>query len=156
MTTGELRVQVSSYADHNDAENDTQNQKFPFRISLMHNYHETQHSDPSNQSICSTPENLLDVPSSLIQRFQKEGFCVFSEVLSQHDVNELNDRLEDVLRGQYDRNRAPDKVPKKIKTPKPARSTSQSEEKIDGKGDEEDSSADCAKQNKKKTKGGGI
>jgi hypothetical protein len=34
-------------------------------------------------------------------------------------VDALNDRLEDVLRGIYDRGRAPDKVPRKIKGHKP-------------------------------------
>lgn len=71
------------------------------------------HADYSNPEIVSD----ANVPKSVIDSFQKDGFAVFPKVLTPGDVNILNERLEYVLRGEYDRGTAPDKAPKRIKSP---------------------------------------
>lgn len=68
--------------------------------------------DDSNQESLSLPQEMID-------SFQQNGFAVFPEVVSANAVDALNDRLEDVLRGVYDRGRKPDKVPRLIKGHKP-------------------------------------
>ncbi|KAL9189078.1 hypothetical protein ACHAXT_011568 [Thalassiosira profunda] len=49
---------------------------------------------------------------SLRASFQDDGFVVFHRALSPECVETLNGRLEEVLRGRYNRNAPPDKVPK--------------------------------------------
>ena len=61
--------------------------------------------------------------------FRQDGFAVFPSVLSVPAVNLLNDRLEDVLRGNYDRGVKPDKVPRLIKGRKPGDESSSGEKK---------------------------
>mmetsp|Transcript_865 Transcript_865/g.2094 ORF Transcript_865/g.2094 Transcript_865/m.2094 type:complete len:330 (-) Transcript_865:1624-2613(-) len=55
----------------------------------------------------------------MIDNFQKQGYAVFREAVSSEAVAALNDRLEDVLRGVYDRGRKPDKIPRLVKGNKP-------------------------------------
>lgn len=56
------------------------------------------------------------VPLQVKEAFTQDGFAVFPEVLSRAHVDALNERLEDILRGRYDRNNRPDKTPKLLKT----------------------------------------
>ena len=49
--------------------------------------------------------------SSLKDAFTKDGFVVFPRSISHDVVNTLQQRLEDVLRGKYDRGSPPDKTP---------------------------------------------
>merc|ERR1719401_727334 len=60
-------------------------------------------------------------PKEQITQFLNDGYAVFPQVFSQHTIDLLNDRLEFVLRGEYDTGVKPDKAPKiyKIKTPLP-------------------------------------
>jgi hypothetical protein len=44
--------------------------------------------------------------------FERDGFIVFQNVLDKESVDALNNRLEGVLRGFYDRGVAPDKIPR--------------------------------------------
>eukprot|EP00978_Attheya_sp_CCMP212_P013492 scaffold33916_cov51-Attheya_sp.AAC.4 len=44
--------------------------------------------------------------------FERDGFIVFQNVLDKESVDALNNRLEGVLRGVYDRGVAPDKIPR--------------------------------------------
>ena len=74
----------------------------PFRVRIQLSEHE---SCPCNVS----------VPLHLKESFSKDGFVVLPHVFDRGDVNALNDRLEEVLRGRYDRNQAPDKSPRLIK-----------------------------------------
>lgn len=46
--------------------------------------------------------------------FEEDGFVSFKDVPSPLLVNDLNERLEEILRGRYDRGQAPDKAPKLI------------------------------------------
>lgn len=82
---------------------------FRFRIPLLD-------SDASHLS-SNIQESAL--PQSAVQRFRKEGFVVISSVVSLAAVDALNDRLEDCLRGSYDRGRKPDKVPRLLRIQKP-------------------------------------
>ncbi|KAL7498329.1 hypothetical protein ACHAWT_007657 [Skeletonema menzelii] len=49
--------------------------------------------------------------SSLTRAFREDGFVVFPRSISGDVVNTLQQRLEDVLRGKYDRGTPPDKAP---------------------------------------------
>lgn len=49
--------------------------------------------------------------SSLTSAFREDGFVVFPRAISSDVVNTLQQRLEDVLRGKYDRGSPPDKTP---------------------------------------------
>ena len=49
--------------------------------------------------------------SSLTRAFREDGFVVFPRAISSDVVNTLQQRLEDVLRGKYDRGSPPDKTP---------------------------------------------
>jgi hypothetical protein len=53
------------------------------------------------------------------EKFREDGFIVIPGVVSVAAVDALNDRLEDCLRGNYDRGRKPDKVPRPIRIEKP-------------------------------------
>ncbi len=75
----------------------------PFRIHIQ--------LQPEQESSLSD----MSVPLHLKESFSKDGFVVISHVLDLGDVEALNDRLEEVLRGRYDRNQAPDKSPRLIK-----------------------------------------
>lgn len=81
---------------------------FRFAIPLL----ETERSS-------SFDDSNMSVPQEMIHSFEGDGFCVFPDVISTSAVEALNDRLEDVLRGVYDRGRKPDKIPKLIKGHKP-------------------------------------
>ena len=56
------------------------------------------------------------LPRRLKDTFEKDGFVVIPHVFDQPSVDALNDRLEQVLRGRYDRYQAPDKAPRLIKS----------------------------------------
>ena len=51
---------------------------------------------------------------SLCHAFAHDGFVVFPNAISATVVKTLQDRLEDVLRGRYDRGSSPDKAPSPI------------------------------------------
>lgn len=92
-----------------------------FRIPLVE-------SDTSHYCHCNGKKKKLlskeDIPASWIESFQRDGFILVPNVVaSQEAVNTLNDRLEDVLRGNYDRGRKPDKTPRLLKGTKPTIST---------------------------------
>lgn len=73
-----------------------------------------------DSSIASTPS---EPPPELIEAFRNDGFVALSNVLSKEAVSALNDRLEHVLRGNFDRGKAPDKTPRLVKTPYRAQTT---------------------------------
>jgi ectoine hydroxylase-related dioxygenase (phytanoyl-CoA dioxygenase family) len=77
-----------------------------FTISLQPN---AENDDPSNLPI---------VPQHARESFSEDGFVVVENVLSKEHVDALNDRLEDILRGTYDRGKAPDKTPRLLKLSK--------------------------------------
>ena len=56
------------------------------------------------------------ISESLVDEFRTNGFVTCPHFLSRNDVDDLNDRLEAVLRGQYDRSTKPDKTPRLIKS----------------------------------------
>jgi Phytanoyl-CoA dioxygenase (PhyH) len=104
---------------------------FQFRIPLV----EEDYCIDTNAVVVDDDGNVSEshsqqstttrIPQSLIEKFQKDGFVVFESVISKRSVNKLNDRLEDVLRGTYDRGNKPDKVPKLLKSRKPPTETVQ-------------------------------
>lgn len=74
------------------------------------------HSIPICIPLDYTGNQSLSLPQHLINTFQKDGFVVFPNALPLSDVNDLNDQLEQVLGGHYDREQAPDKIPKLAST----------------------------------------
>lgn len=60
-------------------------------------------------------ERIRTVTPELRHRFAADGFVSFERLLRPDAVAELNERLEKVLRGEYDTGSAPDKRPKVIK-----------------------------------------
>jgi ectoine hydroxylase-related dioxygenase (phytanoyl-CoA dioxygenase family) len=85
---------------------DTATEPLSFIISLEPN---AENDDPSNLPV---------VPQHARKSFSEDGFVVVENVLSKEDVHTLNDRLEDILRGNYDRGQAPDKAPRRVKLAK--------------------------------------
>ena len=55
------------------------------------------------------------LPSSYIAKFETDGFVVFPNFFSSQTVFALNERLEYILRGTYDRGQ-PDKAPRLVKS----------------------------------------
>ena len=90
---------------------------FRWTINLMDE--SDDRGDCSTSSDVSSGNTSISVPQEMIDSFQRDGFAVFPEVISTNAVDALNDRLEDVLRGVYDRGRTPDKVPRLVKGHKP-------------------------------------
>jgi ectoine hydroxylase-related dioxygenase (phytanoyl-CoA dioxygenase family) len=88
---------------------------FHFRIPVVNSDDEIDIDHPHPH----TPLPLPTIPQELIDSFREEGFVVFPNVATTEAVDALNDRLEDVLRGQYDRENKPDKTPKLLKSEKP-------------------------------------
>jgi ectoine hydroxylase-related dioxygenase (phytanoyl-CoA dioxygenase family) len=71
-------------------------------------------SDPSqiNFNVSSFLRNNEGSLSEAINSFRCRGFAVFhGPLLENSDVDRLNVRLEKVLRGEYDRQRSPDRAP---------------------------------------------
>ncbi|KAL7536231.1 hypothetical protein ACHAXR_010129 [Thalassiosira sp. AJA248-18] len=61
----------------------------------------------------STDTNDCEIPlESLRESFRNDGFVLFHHALSPSFVSTLQARLEEVLRGQFNRNSPPDKIPK--------------------------------------------
>jgi hypothetical protein len=56
------------------------------------------------------PSLTVKVPERYQQDFEADGFVVFPSVLRPSDVELLNRRLDDVLQGNSDRGREPDKI----------------------------------------------
>ena len=67
-------------------------------------------------TLSSCDSNPLSVPQNLKDAFAKDGFVVLPHVFDKTSVDALNDRLEQVLRGHYDRNQTPDKTPRLIRS----------------------------------------
>jgi phytanoyl-CoA hydroxylase len=61
-------------------------------------------------------DDVPQVPQDVVESFRRDGFAVFPRVLSPSLVHDLNERLEEILRGHYDRGQKPDKTPKLIKS----------------------------------------
>lgn len=61
-----------------------------------------------------------------VSTFRRDGFVVYENVLDSTTVDDLNDRLEEILRGRYDRGQKPDKTPRLIRSPRTKKSTSPS------------------------------
>lgn len=66
------------------------------------------------------------VPAGVKESFARDGFVVFPGVLGKDHVDALNEQLEEILRGRYDRDRSPDKTPKLLKTEYRKKKTSSS------------------------------
>lgn len=79
---------------------------------------------------------LPSVPRHVVDAFRQDGFIICPDVLSDAAVDLLNDRLEDVLRGKYDRGK-PDKTPRLIKLGKPTSSNNSSAMDRDAKGNQQ-------------------
>jgi hypothetical protein len=81
-------------------------------------------------------------------------------VISQSRANNgslaVNNIYSFFAKGQYDRKGTPDKVPKKIKTPKPPIQTLDGEEKKSENGDDEDTPTNAASKKEKKSKKGCV
>jgi Phytanoyl-CoA dioxygenase (PhyH) len=60
--------------------------------------------------------SLPTPPDAVCEAFRRDGFAVFPHVLQPSLVHDLNEQLEEILRGRYDRGKKPDKVPKIIKS----------------------------------------
>lgn len=61
-------------------------------------------------------DNHPALPTSLVDRYQSDGFIAFPEpVLERTVVAELNRNLEEIFRGRYTKNHKPDKQPKLFK-----------------------------------------
>jgi phytanoyl-CoA hydroxylase len=94
---------------------------FKFRIGPHHDEHpngpnsNTNSNSNSNIAAYTSTGSFTAVPSQLIDRFNQDGFVVLPDALSSLPVNAMNDRLEQILRGRYDRGSPPDKTPKLIK-----------------------------------------
>ena len=61
----------------------------------------------SHQEFC-----WMDDPTkvnSFVKRFREDGFVRISKFLSLDEVSELNEHLDHILKGQYDRGSEPDK-----------------------------------------------
>lgn len=69
-----------------------------------------------------TLDRIPNIPQHIIDSFRSDGFVVVPSVTSEMAVEALNDRLEDILRGNYDRGNKPDKTPRLLKNPKPGTS----------------------------------
>lgn len=57
----------------------------------------------------ATTADLL--PATVVEAFQRDGFVVLPSILTTETVMALNERLDHVLRGDYDRGNPPDKAP---------------------------------------------
>lgn len=77
---------------------------------------EETNNNPNGDWRFSLEGSLSGVPEKVIKCFQRDGFVVFPKVLGQERVNLLNERLEEVLRGTYNRGVKPDKTPRRVKT----------------------------------------
>lgn len=84
-------------------------------------------SDENDDSFAKSA--LPKVPQSLVEAFSRDGFIVCPNVTSVEAVEALNDHLEDVLRGSYDRGNAPDKTPRLLKSEKPVTASNASSHK---------------------------
>lgn len=60
----------------------------------------------------SEDSKVINLPAHIPMLFETDGFAVFRCVLTKDLVDLLNDRLEQVLRGHFDRGQCPDKMPK--------------------------------------------
>ena len=89
------------------SDDETDSKDFALRIDLSNSSQVTTATD--------FPE-LLAVPESVRQKYKKDGFVIFPSVLTLEDVAALNDRLEKILRGDYDRRQKPDKAPRLLKS----------------------------------------
>jgi hypothetical protein len=107
----------SQHEHEHEQQHQHNNESFHFAIPLL----ESEEDGTCACDDVSAEMDHLSVPQDTIDRFQKDGFAVFKEVISTDAVEALNDRLEDVLRGVYDRGRTPDKVPRLVKGHKPQR-----------------------------------
>lgn len=91
---------------YNDDDNSNiDNNIYELRIPILEN----EKDNPVSIHRCPA------IPYPLIETFQTDGFVVFPNVLSSEAVDALNDRLEEILRGNYNRGQAPDKMPRLLK-----------------------------------------
>jgi ectoine hydroxylase-related dioxygenase (phytanoyl-CoA dioxygenase family) len=97
----------------------TPNDFFSFSIPLVESDREQQQHDRTTDTTACLFNKNIDIPESVKASFLANGFVVCPNVVSLVSVDALNDRLEDVLRGIYDRGRKPDKMPRLLNSPKP-------------------------------------
>mmetsp|Transcript_25066 Transcript_25066/g.37037 ORF Transcript_25066/g.37037 Transcript_25066/m.37037 type:complete len:334 (+) Transcript_25066:83-1084(+) len=87
----------------NDNDTETKNapeKEISFRIGLDNNVRDNE---------------IINVPQPLSDQFHRNGFIALPNILDKELVSALNNHLERILRGQYDRGRLPDKTPKILK-----------------------------------------
>ncbi len=97
------------------------NMSFSIRIALVPSDDQPQQQQQPPQQNASVGHSKI-VPQHLINSFRLNGFVVFPDVTSDEAVDALNNRLEDILRGSYDRGSKPDKSPRLVKGEKPGTS----------------------------------
>ncbi|KAG7349690.1 mitomycin antibiotics/polyketide fumonisin biosynthesis protein [Nitzschia inconspicua] len=85
---------------------------FSFAIPLVE-------SDSDDFPTTSFRQQVPKISDSVVQSFRSNGFIVCPNVITRAAVDALNDRLEEVLRGIYDRGQKPDKIPRILKGNKP-------------------------------------
>ena len=104
---------------------------------------DTGNDYPKISTSVTTTTVQLTNPLSLIKnedrpklqsQFSKVGFAVFPNVLNLKSVDVLNDRLEHVLRGNYDRKQRPDKIPKMLNLALPPGTAASSASFLEGDG----------------------
>ncbi len=72
------------------------------------NEEKVEHCEIFTQSKISTDFMLLE---TMRQSFLNDGFLVFHDAIDSTMVSKLQERLEQVLRGNFDRGSPPDKIP---------------------------------------------
>jgi hypothetical protein len=134
----------------NDNQGSNTGQELKLRIPLVKN---DDNDALTGGSASSTATAVPSASLMEIQSFRMDGFCVFPNVLSQNAVDALNDRLEEVLRGTYDRGNKPDKAPRKLKSNKPTTTTTAKKDEEKAETLNNISGSDKTKQKKKKNSG---
>lgn len=108
----------------------------PISLDTSNNYSKISTSETTTTVQLTNPLSLIkneDRPK-LQSQFSKVGFAVFPNVLNLKSVDVLNDRLEHVLRGNYDRKQRPDKIPKMLNLALPPGTAASSASFLEGDG----------------------
>ena len=82
-------------------------------MSCTQPFIDLQHGLTGDEVLAGSIKNIEETSDfhHLANRFREDGFVVFPGAISLTIVNSLQQRLEDVLRGRYDRETPPDKTP---------------------------------------------
>lgn len=89
----------------------TRNHNWSFHLDVMEEAESTNYACRRDQGA-----QVLEVPPSTVQAFQRDGYVVFEDVLDTDTVHLLQERFEHVLRGHYDGNKEPDKAPRRLRS----------------------------------------